>query len=57
MATAAPTTTLTLIRMERALRCFAEAIAAPEGLEAATPVFFSYGAAAVPTGFGAPFGC
>jgi hypothetical protein len=51
MATAAPTTTPTLIRMERARRCFAGAITAPAGLEAATPVVFSYGAAAEPTGF------
>jgi hypothetical protein len=50
MATAPPTITPTLIRMERARRCFAGAITAPAGLEAATPVVFSYGAAAEPTG-------
>src|SRR5579859_862396 len=40
----------TLMRMERARRCFAGAIAAPAGLEAATPVVFTNVAAAVPRG-------
>jgi len=43
--------------MERARRCFAGAITAPAGLEAATPVVFSNGAAAEPTGFGAVLCC
>jgi len=41
MATAAPTTTATRIAKERARRCFAGAITAPAGLDAAMPVFFS----------------
>ena len=52
-ATAAPTITPTLIRIERARRCFAGAITAPAGLDPATPEVFSYGAAAVPTGLAA----
>ena len=45
-------------KMERARRCFAGAITAPAGLEAATPVVLSIGAAAEPTGFGvASCGC
>jgi hypothetical protein len=41
MATAAPAIMPTLITMERARRCFAGAITAPDGREAATPVVFS----------------
>jgi hypothetical protein len=55
-ATAVPTTILTRIRIARARRCFAGAIAAPTGLEAVTPVTVATGAAAVPTGFVSPFG-
>src|SRR5580658_8420580 len=40
-ATPAPTTKLSLMRIERTRRCFAGAITAPAGLEAATPVVFS----------------
>src|ERR1035441_1207991 len=49
-ATPAPAMMPTLIRMERARLCFAGAIAAPAGLEAATPVVFTNVAAAVPRG-------
>src|SRR5579863_1484600 len=45
----------TLIRMERARFCFAGAMAAPAGLEAATPVVSIDSAAAVPTGSCVPF--
>lgn len=47
----------TLIRMERARRCFAGAMADPAGLEAATPVVFMNSAAAVPTGCCVPLCC
>jgi hypothetical protein len=56
-ATAAPTIRLTLITNERVRRCFAGAITAPAGREAAMPMPFSYGAAAVPTGAGVPPFC
>jgi len=42
----------TLIRKERARLWRLGAMAAPEGLEAATPVVINVGAAAVPTGRG-----
>jgi hypothetical protein len=45
------------MRNDRDLFCFAGATTAPAGLEAATPVAFSYGATAVPTGFEVPFCC
>lgn len=45
------------MKMDRARRCFAGAITAPAGREAATPRGFSAGAAAVPTGCGFCFGC
>jgi len=57
MATAAPRTILTLIKNERARRCFPGAMAAPAGLDAATPLVFISGAAAVPTGFGGLLCC
>jgi hypothetical protein len=57
MATPAATMRPTLIRIERAPFCFAGAMAAPAGLDAGTPVTFSYGAAAVPTGSWATAGC
>jgi len=50
MATPAPTSAPTLIRMERTRRCFAGATAAPAGLEAATPLGCTDSAAAVPNG-------
>ena len=57
MATPAATISPTLIRIERAPFCFAGAMAAPAGLDAGTPVTFSYGAAAVPTGSWGTAGC
>ncbi len=42
--------TPTLIKIVRARFCFAGAMAAPEGLEAANPVVGGVSAAAVPTG-------
>ncbi len=56
-ATPAPAMAPTLIRMERARLCFAGAIAAPAGLEAATPVVFTDSAAAVPRGSCVPSCC
>jgi hypothetical protein len=50
MATAAPTSNPTRIASVRERFCFAGAIAAPAGLEAATPLAGSAGAAAVPSG-------
>ena len=50
IAMPAPTRRPTLIANERVRLCFAGAIAAPAGLDAATPPGFTYGAAAVPTG-------
>jgi hypothetical protein len=41
IATPAATINPTLIRIERVRRCFAGAITAPAGLEAATPMPFS----------------
>jgi len=41
--------------MDRARLCFAGAITAPAGLDAATPLVFISGAAAVPTDFGELF--
>ncbi len=57
MATPAAAMSPTLIRIERDRFCFAGAIAAPAGLDAGTPVTFSYGAAAVPTGSWGAVGC
>src|SRR6185437_8716759 len=48
-AAPASATTTRLIRKMRTRRCFAGAMAAPAGLEAATPVVLTVGAAAVPT--------
>ena len=56
-ATQAPTINPTRMRNDLDRFCFAGATTAPAGLEAATPVGFSYGAAAVPTGFEVPFCC
>jgi len=53
MATPAAITTPTLMRMERARRCLAGAIAAPAGLVAVAPLIIPEGATAVPTGFAA----
>ncbi len=56
-ATAAPMIRPTLITNDRVRRCFAGAITAPAGREAAMPMPFSYGATAVPTGAGVPPFC